>query len=91
MTSSLDLRYDNEQLIHLNTRLNRITQLHYENKNPLLISRDSHFGELTVLRSYEPMFHSGVKSTLSDIRLYYWIIRVRSFVKSILKIVVCVN
>ena len=31
------------------------------------------------------MFHSGVESTLSNIRLYYWIIRGRSFVKSILK------
>ena len=31
------------------------------------------------------MFHSGVESTLSNNRLYYWIIRGRSFVKSILK------
>ena len=71
--------------IRLDTRLNRIIQLHYEKKNPLLLSRDSHFGEPIVLRSHEPMFHSGVKSTLSDVRLYYWIIRGRSFVKSVLK------
>ena len=31
------------------------------------------------------MFHSDVESALSNIRLYYWIIRGRSFVKSILK------
>ena len=31
------------------------------------------------------MFPSGVESTLSNIRLYYWIIQGRSFVKSILK------
>ena len=31
------------------------------------------------------MFQSGVESTLSKVRLYYWIIQGRSFVKSILK------
>ena len=31
------------------------------------------------------MFHRGVESILSSIRLYYWIIQGRSFVKSILK------
>ena len=74
LTSSLNLFYDNEQLIRLNTRLNRSTKLHYENKNPLLLRRDSHFSKLIVLRSHEQMFHSGVESTLSNIRLYYWII-----------------
>ena len=86
LTSSLNLFYENKQLIRLNTRLNRSTKLHYENKNPLLRRRDSHFSKLIVLQSHEHMFHSGMESTLSNIRLYYWIIRGRSFVKkSILK------
>ena len=85
LTSSLNLFYDDEQLIPLNTRLNRSTKLHYEKKNPLLLRRDSQFSKLIVLRSHKQMFHSGVESTLSNIRLYYWIIRGRSFVKSILK------
>ena len=89
LTSSLNLFYDNEQLIRVNTRLNRSTQLHYENKNPLLLRRDSYFSKLIVLQSHEQMFHSGVESTLSNIRLYYWIIRGRSFVKSILKSYLC--
>ena len=66
--------YDNEQLIRLNRRLNRSTKLHYKNKNSLLLRRDSHFSKLIVLRSHEQMFHSGVERTLSNIRLYYWII-----------------
>ena len=85
MTSSLNLFYDNEQLIRLNTRLNRSTQVHYENKNTLLLHRDSYFSKLIVLRSHEQMFHSGVESTLSNVRLYFQIIRGSSFVKSILK------
>ena len=71
LTSSLNLFYDNEQLIRLNTGLNRSIQLHYENKNPLLLRRDSHFSKLIVLRSHEQLFHSGVESTLSKIRLYF--------------------
>ena len=71
LTSLLNLFYDNEQLIRLNTGLNRSIQLHYENKNPLLLRRDSHFSKLIVLRSHEQMFHSGVESTLSNIRLYF--------------------
>ena len=85
MTSSLNLFFDDQQLIRLNTRLNRSSQLHYENKNLLLLRRDSHFTKLIVLRSHEQVFHSGVESTLSDIRLYYWILRGRSFVKYIVK------
>ena len=49
LTSSLNLFYNNEQLLRLNTRLNRSTQLHYENKNPLLRRRDSHISKLIVL------------------------------------------
>ena len=85
LTSSSNLFYDNEPLIRLNTTLNRSSMLHYENRNPLLLRRDSHFSKLIVLGSHEQMFHSGVESTLSNIRKYYWIIRGRSFVKSILK------
>ena len=73
LTLSVNLFYNNEQLIRLNTRLNRSTQLHYENKNPLLLRRDLHFSKLIVLRPHEQMFHRGVESTLSNIRLYYWI------------------
>ena len=85
LTSLLNSLYNNEQLIRLNTRLNRSTKLYYENKNPLLLRRDLHFSKLIVLRSSEQMFHSSVNSTLSNIRLYYWNIRGRSFVESILK------
>ena len=68
LTSSLNLFYDNEQLIRLNTLLNRSTRLHYENKNPLLLRRDSHVSKPIVIRSHEQMFHSGVESTLSNVR-----------------------
>ena len=79
LKSSLNSFYENEQLICLNTRLNRSTRLYYENKNPLLLCRDSHFSKLIVLQSLEQMFHSGVESTLSNVRLYYWIIPGRSY------------
>ena len=75
LASSLNLFNGNEQLLSLNTRLNRSTLLHCENKNPLLLRRDLYFSKLIVLRSHEQMFHSGVESTLSYIRLLYWIIR----------------
>ena len=68
LTAPLNLFYHNEQLIRFNTRLNRSTQLHYENKNPLLLRGDSHFSKLIFLRSHEQMFHSGVESILSNVR-----------------------
>ena len=67
LTSSSNLFHDNEQLIRLNTRLNRSTQLYYGNINPLLLN--SHFSKLMVLQSHEQMFHSGLESTLSNVRL----------------------
>ena len=68
LTSSLNLFYDNEQIIRLNTRLNRSTQLHYENKNPLLLRRDTHFSKLIALRSHEDLFEKW--STLDPKNVY---------------------
>ena len=47
--------------------------------------QDSHFRKLIVVRSHAQMSDSGVESTLNNDKFYYWMIRGRYFVQSILK------
>ena len=82
------------QLLRLNKRSNSYTsitstQLYYDIKNMLLLRGDSHFSKLIILPSHTQMFHSVVESTLSNIRLYYWIIRGRFFVKCYFSLIAC--
>ena len=46
---------------------------------------ESHFTKLIVLRPHENVFHSGLESTLANVRLNYWINKGRKFVKKELK------
>ena len=94
LTSAVNLFYDIGQLLRLNKRSNSYTsitstQLYYDIKNMLLLRGDSHFSKLIILRSHTQMFHSVVESTLSNIRLYYWIIRGRFFVKGYFSLIAC--
>ena len=94
LTSAVNLFYDIGQLLHLNKRSNSYTsitstQLYYDIKNMLLLRGDSHFSKLIILPSHTQMFHSDVESTLSNIRLYYWIIRGRFFVKCYFSLIAC--
>ena len=43
----------------------------FDNKNPLLLRRNSYFTELIILRSQEKVFHSGLEATLSNVRMKY--------------------
>ena len=57
----------------------------FDNKNPLLLRRNSYFTELIILRSQEKVFHSGLEATLSNVRMKYWIIKGRQTVKTVSK------
>ena len=78
-----DLFFDDRGLIRCRGRLNNAI-LPYATKYPLFLPRGAHFTALVVRRAHCRVMHNGVKETLTEIRMRYWIIKGRSIVRSII-------
>ena len=81
----LNLFYDKSGLFRSQTRIDRCSKLNYNTVNLILLRKEYHFTKLIVLRAHENVFHSGLESTLTNVRSNYWIIKGRQFVKKVLK------
>ena len=59
-------------------------------KYPILLNKRHHLAILIVRNAHERVMHNGVKETLAEVRMKYWIIKARQFVRQLLyKCVVC--
>ena len=54
-------------------------------KFPYLLPTNHHLSKLIVMDAHERVFHSGVNSTISQLRQTYWIPSIRQLVRKILK------
>ena len=90
LKNSLDLFYDDEKFVRSKTTIDKHLKFVFDNKNRLLLGSNSDFTKLIILRSHEKVFDSGLQATLSNVRLRYWITKVRQTVKTVLKIVLYV-
>lgn len=52
--------------------------------HPILLAKDQPLTMLLVRRAHERVAHGGVKSTLTELRSQFWIVKGRSFVKQTL-------
>lgn len=57
--------------------------LPYETRFPVLLPRDHHISMLLVRQAQERIHHSKVAATLAQLRMRFWIVRGRQFVKKI--------
>ena len=57
----------------------------YSTKYPILLPRDHPFTALIVRRAHERVFHGGVKSTLTELRSQFWIVKGRSLIQRLLR------
>ena len=53
-------------------------------KHPIFLNRNHHIATLVVRDCHEQTMHSGVKSTLTEVRSRYWIVKGRQFVRKII-------
>nr|XP_042900348.1 uncharacterized protein LOC122269764 [Parasteatoda tepidariorum] len=62
----------------------------FDEKKPIIIPRQSKFTELPVKREHENVFHSGVESTLVQIRRRFWVPKGRQLIKKVVsKCLIC--
>ena len=56
----------------------------YSTKHPALLCKSHHFTLLIVRKAHEAVLHDGVRETLAEIRAKFWIVKGRSFVRSVI-------
>ena len=82
-TFSLGLYVDNG-LLRCKGRLT-YSELSYDAKFPIYISRDSDLARLIVINAHDRVFHQRERSTLAELRSRYWIPQGRRVVRSVLR------
>ena len=88
--SSLKLFVDDNGILRCQSRLCGTENLSFNYCNPIYIPHEEHFVKLVILKAHNHVCHSGVESTLNQLRTKYWIVKGRQKVKTILKTcVVC--
>ncbi len=57
----------------------------FSTRHPILLHKNHHLTKLVVKRAHERVLHDGVKETLTEVRVKFWIVKGRSFVRRILQ------
>ncbi|MCP3665665.1 MAG: hypothetical protein GY696_24730, partial [Gammaproteobacteria bacterium] len=84
LIKQLGLRLDGDGFLRSYGRLCRST-LSDATKFPLLLPRKAPFTNLIILNAHFENFHSGVRHTLSSLRLNYWIPQGRAEVQRLIR------
>ena len=85
MKHSVRLFFDEENLLRCRTRISSNETLNYGIRFPALLQRSSNFTKLIILHHHDKVYHCGVETTLNHIRNFYWIVKGRKTVRSILQ------
>lgn len=81
---ALDLFLDKEGLLRVGGRLKN-SAIPYDQKHPLLISKDHHVTTLLIRNEHITNCHAGAQTTLYALRRKYWLIGGRARVRKVIK------
>ena len=85
MKHSLRLFFDEENLLRCRARISSDETLNYGIRFPALLQRSPNFTKLIILHNHDKVYHCGVEATLNNIRNFYWIVKGRKTVRSMLR------
>ena len=80
---SLNLFYDEFNLLRSKTRMNNVHDIHFRKSETILLRNDSYFTKLIIENIHVDVHHSGVASTLTKLRSQFWLVKGRSSVKKV--------
>ena len=87
---SLNLFYDEFNLLRPKTRMNNVNDIHFRKSEPILLRNNSHFTKLIIKNIHVNVHHSGVASTLTKLRPKFWLVKGRSSVKKVInRCIIC--
>ena len=74
---------DDNGILRCQSCLCQTENLSFNYCNPIYLPHEEQFVKLVILKAHNHVCHSGVKSTLNQLRTKYWIIKGRQKVKTI--------
>ena len=78
---SLNLLYDEFNLIQLKTWMNNVNRIYFRKGEPILLRNNSYFTKLIIENIHVDVHHSVVASTLTKLRSKFWLVKGHSSVK----------
>lgn len=82
---------DEDGIIRLGGRISNATTS-YNHKHPIILPRNNHVTTLLLRKVHLSLFHAGIQTPLSTVRLQYWPINGRAEVKRVIhNCVVCIR
>ena len=89
LQKQLRLFLDDQGILRCGSRLHN-APINYDTKFPILLPPQHQLTELIILDCHQKVLHSGLQTTVAQIRQRYWITKIRQRVKTLLrKCVVC--
>jgi hypothetical protein len=86
LVKDLNLFTDDFGVVRSKGRLSRCESLPYDVMHPILISRNSHFSRLLIIKNHQNCKHLGVNSTLNALRNQgFWLPKGRPLIKTVIK------
>ncbi|XP_070519714.1 uncharacterized protein [Cardiocondyla obscurior] len=73
--------FDKDGILRVEGRLQH-SPINYNQKHPIILSKESHFAKLIIDKCHRMTLHGGVQLTLATIRQRYWILSGRQIIKS---------
>ena len=81
---SLNLFTDNQGVIRSRSRLPETEKFEFNQRHPALLPSSNYFTKLSILYTHAKVCHAGAESTLTELRLKYWIIKGQQTVRKII-------
>ena len=75
---------DNQGVIRSSSGLPETEKFEFDQRHPVLLPLSNYFTKLLIIYTHDKVCHAGVKSTLTELRLKYWIIKGRQTVWKII-------
>ena len=74
---------DNQGVIRSRSRLPDTEKFEFDQRHLVLLPSSNYFTKLLILYTHDKVCHAGVESTLTELRLKYWIIKGRQTVQKV--------
>ena len=88
----MNLFTDNQGVIRSRSRLQETEKFEFDQRHPVLLPSSNYFTKLLILYTHDKVCHAGVESTLTELRLKYWIIKGRQIIRKVINsCVTCKN
>ena len=75
---------DNQGVIRSSSGLPETEKFEFDQRHPVLLPLSNYFTKLLIIYTHDKVCHAGVKSTLTELQLKYWIVKGHQTIRKII-------